>query len=288
MAQIARPFGESSPTAPASARLPPMLRWFEHSQVYAPSREMEARPSDLGRPFEELFLTAGDGVRLHAWFFPAKPVSDRAHLALLLCHGNGGNISHRLGFYRAWLELGVNVFTFDYRGYGRSEGAPDEEGTYRDGQAAAQWLRGRGFAAENIILLGKSLGGGVASELALREPVGGLILQSTFTSIGDIGADLFPWLPVRWLHHIRYDTLGRLPRIRVPVLIAHSRDDDLIRFSHAEKNFAAANEPKSFLEIAGNHVSVLEAGREAYLAGLNRFLATHFDRAPAPQNSGRH
>jgi fermentation-respiration switch protein FrsA (DUF1100 family) len=265
-----------------------MLRWFEHSQVYAPSREVEARPHDLGRPFEEFFLTAGDGVRLHAWFFPAKPVSERAHLALLLCHGNGGNISHRLGFCRAWLELGLNVLAFDYRGYGRSEGRADEEGTYRDGQAAVQWLRGRGFAAENIILLGKSLGGGVASEVALREPVGGLILQSTFTSIADIGADLFPWLPVRRLHRIRYDTLARLPRIHVPVLIVHSRDDDLIRFSHAEKNFAAANEPKSFLEVAGNHVSVLETGREAYLAGLDRFLAAHFNGATAPWNYFRH
>jgi len=237
---------------------------------------MEARASDLGLPFEEVFVTASDGPRLHAWFFPAKPGLGRGHLALLLCHGNGGNIGHRLGFYKAWLELGVNVFTFDYRGYGRSEGTPDEEGTYLDGQAATQWLRVRGFASENIILLGKSLGGGVAAGLARREQVGGLILQSTFTSIADIGADLFPWLPVRRLHRIRYDTHGKLPRIDVPVLIAHSRGDDLIKFSHAEKNFAAANAPKSFLEIAGNHISVLEEGREEYLAGLDRFLAVHF------------
>lgn len=237
---------------------------------------MEASASDLGRPFEEVALTAADATRLHAWFFPAKPASKREHLAFLVCHGNGGNISHRLGFYRAWLELGVNVFTFDYRGYGRSEGAPGEEGTYLDGQAATQWLRARGFAPENIILLGKSLGGGVASELALRESVGGLILQSTFTSIADIGADLFPWLPVRRLHRIRYDTLGKLPRIPVPVLVAHGRADDLVRFHHAEKNFAAANEPKAFLEIAGDHVSVLDEGRAEYLAGLDRFLAAHF------------
>jgi fermentation-respiration switch protein FrsA (DUF1100 family) len=254
-----------------------MLRWFEHRQVYAPSREMEARASDLDRPFEEVSLTTADGVRLNAWFFPATPGSAREPLALLLCHGNGGNISHRLAFYRAWLELGVNVFTFDYRGYGRSGGTSGEEGTYLDGQAAAHWLRARGFAPGNIVLIGKSLGGGVASELALREPVGGLILQSTFTSIADIGADLFPWLPVRRLHRIRYDTHGKLPRIHVPVLIAHSRDDDLIKFSHAEKNFAAANAPKSFLEIAGNHISVLDEGREAYLAGLDRFLTAHFN-----------
>src|SRR5262245_56657821 len=113
-------------------------------------------------------LTTSDGVRLVAWFFPGKPASARSDLVFLLCHGNAGNISHRTGFYRAWLELGVGVFAFDYRGYGRSEGKPGEEGTYRDAQAAAQWLRARGYAPENIIAMGKSLGGGVAAELALR------------------------------------------------------------------------------------------------------------------------
>src|SRR6185503_9064737 len=120
--------------------------------------------------------------------------------------GNAGNISHRLHFCQVWHELGVNVFSFDYRGLGRSEGKPGEEGSCRDAQAAAQWLVKKGFAASHIIALGKSLGGGVASELALSEPLGGLILQSTFTSIPDIGSELFPWLPVRWLHRIKYDT----------------------------------------------------------------------------------
>lgn len=241
----------------------------------------------MGRPFEEVFLTASDNVRLHAWLFPADPSSTREHLVLLLCHGNGGNISHRLGFYQAWLELGVSVFTFDYRGYGRSEGKPSEEGTYQDGQAAVQWLRRRGFAPEHIIVLGKSLGGGVASELALRETIGGLILQSTFTNIADMGAQLFPWLPVRWLHRIRYDTVGKLPRIHVPVLIAHSCSDELIPFSQAERNFAAANEPKSLLQIAGNHVNVLEAGREAYLDGLDSFLGRHFKSAARHEDATR-
>jgi uncharacterized protein len=164
------------------------------------------------------------------------------------------------------------VFVFDYRGYGRSEGRPGEEGTYLDAQAAAQWLRQRGFAPENIIVLGKSLGGGVASELALREAIGALILQSTFTSAPDLGGELFPFLPVRWIHRIRYDTINRLPKIKVPVLVAHSRTDDLIGFHHAERNFAAANEPKMFLEIAGDHVSVIEEGRQEYLAGLEKFI----------------
>ena len=111
------------------------------------------------------------------------------------------------------------------------------------------WLQSRGFAPGQILVLGKSLGGGVASELALREPIGALILQSTFTSIAEIGADLYPWLPVRWLHHIHYDTLSKLPRIRAPILILHSRGDRLISFRHAERNFAAANAPKALIEI---------------------------------------
>jgi len=237
---------------------------------------MEVNAGVLGRPFEEVHLTASDGLRLHGWFFPAGREASRAQLALLLLHGNAGNISHRLGFCQAWLELGLNVFLFDYRGYGLSEGRPSEPGTYLDAQAAYHWLRDKNFAPQNIIALGKSLGGGIASELALRETVGGLILQSTFTSIPAVGSELFPWLPVNWLSTIKYDTLGRLPRIKVPSLIVHSRDDALVRFAHAEQNFAAANQPKMFLEIAGNHTSVLESGREHYLRGLEQYLCKFF------------
>ncbi len=252
-----------------------MIRWFEHRQVYAPKRSVEASGSELGRPVEEAWIQTPDGVRLHGWFFPANKNSPRAHQALLLCHGNAGNIGHRLHWVKAWLELGLNVFIFDYRGYGRSEGRVDEAGTYRDAQSAFGWLQSKGFAPENIVVLGKSLGGGVASELVSREPVGALILQSTFTSIPDLGSELFRWLPVRRLHSIKYDTINRLPRIQSPVLVAHSRRDDLIGFHHAEKNFQAATSPKMMLEIAGNHVSVLDDGREQYLAGLEQFLREH-------------
>jgi uncharacterized protein len=255
-----------------------MIRWFEHRQVYAPSRILVAEARDLQRPFEDVTFPSTDGTRLHGWFFPAKPVSARSHVVLMLLHGNAGNVSHRLSFVEAWLELGINVFLFDYRGFGRSEGRPDEDGTYRDGQAGVRWLRERGFDDQNIVVLGKSLGGGIASELALREPLAALILQSTFCRIPDLGAELFPWLPVRWLHSIHYDTLSKMPRIRIPVLIVHSRTDPLIGFHHAERNFQAANPPKELLEIAGHHTNVLEVGRDAYLQGLERFLVRHLDR----------
>ena len=250
-----------------------VLRWFEHRQVYQPFAAMETDGSELGRPFEDVYFLTSDGVRLNAWFFPAAPGSPRERLVYLLCHGNAGNISHRLEHAEALLETGAGVFLFDYRGYGRSAGTPGEEGTYRDAQAAYAWLREKGFAAEHIIPLGESLGGGVACELALRETVGGLVLQSTYTSVTDLGAELFPWLPVRWLSTVKYDTHSKLPRVKAPVLVMHSRGDSLIGFHHAERNLAAANEPKTLWEIGGDHNLFLNSDRARYVAGLDRFLA---------------
>lgn len=230
-----------------------LLRWFENSRVYHPTRDLEATGAELGRPFEDVFFKAADGVELNGWFYPLEEKPPGSEMAFLNCHGNGGNIAHRLGLYGAMLQVGASVLTFDYRGYGRSKGKPGEEGTYLDAQAAYRWLRQKGFAARNIIVYGESLGGGIASELCLREETGGLVLQSTFTSLPDIGVELYPYLPVRWMGKIKYDTKSKLPRIKVPVLVMHSREDDLIGFRHSQQNFAAANEPKFFAELSGGH-----------------------------------
>ncbi len=135
-----------------------------------------------------------------------------------------------------------------------------------------EWLQQKGFAGTNIIAFGESLGGGVAAELAVREPVGGLVLESTFTSIPDIGAELFPWLPVRWLAKIRYDTRSKLPGLRVPVLVLHSPADELVGIHHAKANFAAANGPKLFWELQGDHNNPL-ADPKQFIAGLEKFLS---------------
>jgi len=246
-----------------------LLRWFEYRQVYHPTRGFDATGAELGRPFENVFFKSGDGVELNAWFFPAKTNSPRAQLGVLVCHGNGGNISHRLDLYSALLETGVAVFAFDYRGYGRSAGRPSEAGTYLDAHAACQWLRQKGF--DRIIAFGESLGGGIASELCFGEKISGLVLQSTFTSIPDVGAELFPWLPVRTLSTIRYDTRSRLPQLKLPVLVMHSRADELAAFHHAERNFVAANEPKLFWEITGGHNDAME-DRDHFIAGFEKFL----------------
>jgi hypothetical protein len=248
-----------------------LLRWFEHNQVYHPSRTMDATGAELGRPFENVSFKSCDGVELNGWFYPPDTNSPHAQFIFLFCHGNAGNIGNRLDFYQALLEIGVNIFAFDYRGYGRSQGRPSEEGTYLDAQAAHQWLRQKGFAGKKIIAYGESLGGGVASELCSREETGGLILQSTFTSIPDIGAELFPWLPVRWINTIQYDTRSKLPRLHIPVLVLHGCHDELIGFHHAETNYAAANEPKMFREIEGDHNDPL-GDRAAFIEGLEKFL----------------
>jgi fermentation-respiration switch protein FrsA (DUF1100 family) len=261
-----------------------MLRWFEHSQVFHPDRVLTATGAELSRPFEDVRFKASDGIELNGWFFPSSTNSHRPKLAALVCHGNAGNISHRRDICATLLTTGVNVFVFDYRGYGRSQGRPSEEGTYRDAQAAYDWLRLKGFAGTNIIAFGESLGGGVAAELAAREPVGGLVLQSTFTSIPDMGAELFPWLPVRWLGIIRYDTRSKLPRLKVPVLVMHSPTDELVRFHHGQRNFAAANEPKLFWELKGDHNDPL-ADTKHFIAGMEKFL-TLIEAGGTPGSSG--
>lgn len=249
-----------------------LLRAFEISQIYHPTRDIYNPAETLGRTFEEVWLKTSDNVRVHGWYFPAnKRDAQRSELAMLLCHGNAGNITGRLGMYEALLETGVNLFTFDYRGYGKSEGKPDEDGTYRDTHAAYDWLRQRGFAPEKIIVMGESLGGGVASELAVTEKIGGLILQCTFTSIPDLGAEIFPFLPVRIIGSIKYDTHSRLPEIHVPVMVMHSKGDTLIRHHHAERNFKAANEPKLFVELDGDHNDALDF-RDKFVDGIEKFL----------------
>ena len=299
--------GEVPPPLPAGCKRPPrsalhrtarllaailifglMLRWFEHHQVYAPTRAHDASPTELGRPFEDLTLTTEDGLRIHGWYFPAEPDSARARFVALVCHGNGGNISHRLPLAGALLDTGTAVLLFDYRGYGRSEGRPHEAGTYADAQAAYQWLLARGHRPEHVLAVGESLGGAVAAHLAAQHPVGALILMGAFTSIPDIGSELFPWLPVRWLARIRYDTRESLGRVHVPVLILHSRQDELVRFHHAEANYAAAHPPKWLRELRGSHNESLgDTDRiRAAVEELLRHLESQGTPAPSSDAGG--
>src|ERR1041385_1677675 len=257
-----------------------MFHWFEYHQVYHPDRVLIATGRELGRAFEDVTFQTNDEVSLSGWFYPAEKSSQRSDQVLLLCDGNAGNISHRLELCSALLELGLNVFMFDYRGYGRSEGWPSESGTYLDAEAAYDWLLGRGFQGSNIIAYGESLGGGIATELAVRRPLGGLIFDSTFSCTADVGAELFPWLPVRWLCSIKYETCAKLPRLRIPLLILHSRGDKMIGFHHAEKNYRLANEPKILWELSGGHSEPLTE-KTKFFEGMEKFLHVIDARSPA-------
>jgi len=245
---------------------------FQPRLVYFPqfARELDLTPRAAGLDYEDVSLTTDDGVRLHGWWVPAG----QARGAVLVLHGNAGNISHRLGYALMFNRLGYSTLLLEYRGYGRSAGSPSEEGTYRDAEAAWRHLvEIRKLAARDIVYAGESLGGGVATWLAEKHPPRALILASTFTSVPDLGAQVYWWLPVRWLARIRYDNLARMPKITCPVLIAHSRDDDIIPFSHGQRLFAAAREPKRFLEMHGGHNDSFIYLRDEWIAAVGDFLA---------------
>ena len=233
-----------------------------------PGRDLDATPGAIGLDYEDVILETSDGVKVHGWSVPGE-----SQRVLLYFHGNAGNISHRLYSIKEWQELGLSVFIIDYRGYGQSGGKPTEEGLYRDGQAAWQYLTGeRGIAPDDIILFGRSLGGSVAAWLAARENPAALIVESSFTSVPDVGQAAYPWLPVRWLSRFRHATREHVSEANVPVLVVHSRDDEIIPFHHGEAIFEAANEPKTFLEIRGGHNDGHAVSATVYRDGMLDFL----------------
>ncbi|MEN8107913.1 MAG: alpha/beta hydrolase [Pseudomonadota bacterium] len=248
------------------------LFFYQPNLLYLPdmpTRQIQATPEVIGLDYDPLTLTTSDNEQLDAWFIPAEP----SRGIILFCHGNAGNNSHRLDSIRLFHELGLSVLIFDYRGYGQSTGKPTEKGTYRDIDAAWQYLVDRrGIPPEHIILFGRSLGAPVAADLATRQPVAGVILESAFTSVPDIAATLYPWLPVRWLSRYQYDTRKKLADIHSPVLIVHSRNDDIIPFTNGERLFDAANEPKQFLKLHGGHNDGFMVSGKDYIKGLDGFL----------------
>ena len=244
----------------------------QSQQVYFPLRALDATPAARGMAYRDVYFDTADDVRLHGWFVPA----DAPRGALLFFHGNAGNISHRLESIQFFRELGLSVFIVDYRGYGLSEGHPDEPGTYRDAEAAWRHLReAEGLAARDIVLFGRSLGAAVAAWLAAREAPGAVILESAFTSAPDLAAELYRWLPIRRLLRFEYDTRAAVRAIRAPLLIAHSRDDEIVPFHHAERLLEAANEPKALLAMRGGHNDGFLRSGAAYRDGFRRFLDAH-------------
>ncbi|MEO0801542.1 MAG: alpha/beta hydrolase [Cyanobacteria bacterium J06642_2] len=251
--------------------------------IFRPSTVIAATPADINLPYEQLSLETADGVDITAWYIPAPASDPQNEIVMLFCHGNAGNISSRLDYLAIFHGLGLATLTFDYRGYGSSEGQPSEEGTYRDADAVWNYLTdSRGIAARHIVLYGESLGGGVASYMAQRYQPGALILASTFTSLGDRALELYPFVPVNWLLKTKYESRDRLADVASPVLVIHSPDDEVIPFSHGLALHEAAKPPKQFLKITGSHNSGYADSLPTYQAGLKDFIETTFALKPAP------
>lgn len=249
-----------------------LIYFKQSSLVFLPEmdRDYRASPTMIGLQFTPLKLATTDGETLDGWFVPAKP---EARGLVIFFHGNAGNIAHRLDYLRMFHELGLATLIIDYRGYGLSSGSPTEPGTYLDAEAA--WRHATqvlGFAPGRIVIFGESLGGAVAASLAAKNRPGALVLASTFTSVPDMGADLYPMLPIRLLANIRYETLARLPQIACPLLVIHSKNDDIIPFSHGRRLFEAARPPKHFIEIEGGHNEGFIFSSEGWVRQLNGFL----------------
>jgi fermentation-respiration switch protein FrsA (DUF1100 family) len=244
---------------------------FQKQMVFFPDRAMFGTPAQAGMTYRDVFFDAEDGVKLHGWFVPAP---EGKHVVLFF-HGNAGNISHRLESIRVFHDLGLSVFIIDYRGYGRSGGSISETGTYLDSRAAYRHLTDKeGIGAENILFFGRSLGGSVAIELSMDHTPRALLVESCFPSLADVGARAYPFLPVRLLLRIRYNSAGRIAALRCPKLVIHSRGDEIVPFDLGQRLFGLAAEPKEFLEIQGDHnAGFIDSGR-MYADGLARFIET--------------
>lgn len=249
-----------------------LIYWRQYDMVFYPIRELDAQPTDWGLAYEDVRLTTEDGVQLHGWYVP-HPGSNRA---LLFLHGNGGNISHRGDSLLIFHRLGFNVLIIDYRGYGQSDGRASESGLYRDARAAWRHLLDvRKFPPHHIVVFGRSLGGAVAADLATRVTPAAVILESVFTRYRDMAALYFPVMSrAAWLRY-EFDTLAKMPRIKVPVLVLHSRNDEIIPYIMGEQLYAAAARPRLFGEMQGDHNSGFLQSQPGYAQLIGQFSSTY-------------
>ncbi len=233
-----------------------------------PERALSASPSDIGLAFENVALKTSDNEQLHGWYVPA--LGSRG--VVLFFHGNAGNISHRLDSIRIFHELELDVLIIDYRGYGQSTGKTTEQGTYLDAQAAWDYLtNSRGVPAEKIIVFGRSLGGAIGAWLGARNNPAGVIIESSFTSGADMASRLYPFLPARLLTRLQYPVSDYAARLNCPVLVIHSRHDEIIPFDMGQAIYAAVKQQKQFLELSGDHNNGFLISRRDYVTALRRF-----------------
>ena len=250
------------------------LYFGQSGLIYFPSKEHDSNPGALGLRFEELTIQTKDNVAISAWYIPA----DEPRATILFSHGNGGNISHRLESIDIFNRLRMTVLIYDYRGYGKSEGVTTEVGTYNDARAVWDYLvNTRQISPDEIILFGRSLGAAVASKLATENTPRALILESPISSIPDMGAQIYPFLPVRLLARFEYNTAEYVENVTCPTLVIHSRDDEIAPFSGGRKVFESSANAAGFMEISGGHNDGFLVSGEKYRAGLDDFISNVLD-----------
>jgi len=237
--------------------------------LYSPVREVFNTPAELGLDFEDVVFKSADGLDLSGWYISAK----NSKLTVLFCHGNGGNIGHRLDSINIFHNLGLNCFIFDYRGYGNSPGKPSEEGTYTDAMSAYKWLtEEKKTPAKDIIIFGRSLGGTIAAQLASKVEARALVVESAFTSYVDIGKEYYLYMPVRWFAKFAYRTIDYVRDVHCPIMLIYSRNDEVVPYKFGLELYEAANEPKEFIEIFGGHNDCFIVSGEIYTEVWEKWL----------------
>jgi len=238
--------------------------------IFFPVSEISETPQEWGLEYEDVLLDTKDNIQLHGWFIPRQG----AKRTLLFFHGNAGNISHRGESVLIFHRLGLNVFIIDYRGYGNSQGKPGEQGMYLDADAAWRYLtQTKNIEPENVIIFGRSLGGAIATKLASDARAGKLILESTFSSASDMAKSIFPFISYFIYNRFDFNSEERIKKIAYPVLYIHSPDDEIIPFRLGEKVFRAANEPKTFFKLKGDHNAGFYLSQPDYEQALGQFLS---------------
>jgi fermentation-respiration switch protein FrsA (DUF1100 family) len=237
--------------------------------LYSPVREVSSTPAELGLNFENVVFKSADGLELYGWYIS----TENSKLTILFCHGNGGNIGHRLDSINIFNNLGLNCFIFDYRGYGNSTGKPSEKGTYMDAMAAHKWLtEEKKTPPEDIIIFGRSLGGTIAAQLASKVEARALVVESAFTSYVGIGKEYYPYMPVRWFARFDYKTIDYIRDVHCPLMLIYSRNDGVVPYKFGLELYEAANEPKEFIEIFGGHNDCFIVSGEIYTEVWEKWL----------------
>jgi len=245
------------------------IRFIEKKSLYYPLKHIEVTPRDIGLDYEEVFIPTKDKVLISGWYIPA--VSPRA--TFLFCHGNGGNISHRLEKIKMFNELHVNVLIFDYRGYGMSRGSPSEGGLYLDAEAVYDYLiNEKKVPPEIIIGYGESMGGPVIIDLAVKHKLGGIIVEGSFTSVQDMAKIYFPFIPA-FIYKTSFNALEKIARTQAPTLHFHSTADEIVPYELGRRLFDSAPGPKEFVDLQGGHNDAFLISRDLFVEKTDAFIS---------------